>query len=81
MVASGEFLAGTGRGRLWDLAAGLLILEEAGAAVEVRPAIETLDLPTYADAPEEHRIFHLFAHGNEHLPSLQERFDAETSTR
>jgi myo-inositol-1(or 4)-monophosphatase len=80
MVASGEFLASTGRGRLWDVAAGLLILEEAGAAVEVRPSIETLDLPSYADAPEEQRIFHLFAHGNEHLPSLQERFDAETST-
>jgi len=79
LLADGEFVAATGRGRLWDLAAGILILEEAGACAEVVPSLDGIDVPRYADAPDEHPVFQLYAHANEHLPSLRPRIDAASS--
>lgn len=81
MLASGEFVACTGRGRLWDIAAGILILQEAGACVEVVPSVEGLDVPSYAASLDSRGVFQLYATANASLPSLRARFDAAASSR
>ncbi|MBN1444165.1 MAG: inositol monophosphatase [Planctomycetes bacterium] len=68
-LAKGTFSAVYGRGRIWDLAAGVLIARESGALVECDPEIETLDVAamTPQDAPR------ITVHGRAHpsLPPLQ----------
>jgi myo-inositol-1(or 4)-monophosphatase len=69
-TASGTFVAAHGRGRLWDLAAGLLILEEAGAVVETEPDVRRLDPATYARHGSPGELLTLVARANAHLPPL-----------
>jgi len=47
LVADGTFVASWTRGRLWDVAAGALILSEAGAVVDAAPNFAALDLAAY----------------------------------
>lgn len=69
-TALGTFVAAHGRGRLWDLAAGILVLEEAGAIVETQPDLRRLDIPNYARDGSVGEIMVLLARANEHLPPL-----------
>ncbi len=71
-VADGTFVAAHGRGRLWDIAAGVLVMQEAGAVVEVRPDYHTLDLATYATGGSAGEVMTMFARANAHLPPLSE---------
>lgn len=79
LLASGDFIACAARGRLWDIAAGVLLMQEAGAVVELQPGIEGLDVPAYAESPEGHKIFQLFTRANAELPSLQKLLQRKTS--
>jgi len=69
-TAQGTFVAAHGRGRLWDVAAGLLILEEAGAIVETDPD-HRLTLPADYDGASA-PVFTLLARANIHLPPLSQ---------
>jgi myo-inositol-1(or 4)-monophosphatase len=69
-TAQGTFAAAHGRGRLWDLAAGVLILEEAGALVETRPDHMKIDVAEYARNGDAGEVMTLFARANHHLPPL-----------
>lgn len=71
-TARGTFVAAHGRGRLWDIAGGVLILEEAGAIVEAQPAYDSVDLPTYATHGSAGEVFTLYVRANEHLRPLSE---------
>jgi len=71
LMARGSFVASTGRGRLWDIAAGVLLLAEAGACFEVIPSITDFDVVAYAEHPEKAEVFQLFAQANEHVPALR----------
>lgn len=79
LLASGDFIASTGRGRLWDIAAGVLLIREAGGVVELTPRIDNLDVPAYAESPESRKIFQLFARANMQLPSLRTLLKTPTS--
>jgi len=70
-TATGLFQASCTRGMLWDVAAGDLLLREAGAAVESTPEIAGLDPARSAvdGAPSEPRIT-LLARASAELPSL-----------
>jgi len=70
LMARGTFVAAHGRGRLWDVAAGLLILEEAGAIVETDPD-HRLTRPADYDG-EAAPVFTVLARANRHLPPLSE---------
>jgi myo-inositol-1(or 4)-monophosphatase len=71
-TARGTFVAAHGRGRLWDVAAGVLVLRESGAVVELQPDYRALDLPTYATHGSAGEVITLFARANEHLQPLSE---------
>ena len=82
LTAQGTFVATHGRGRLWDLAAGILILEEAGALVETLPDTRTVVPATYGTQGGAAPLFHLQARANEKLPRLSEFLeDATTAPR
>ena len=70
-TATGVFVASCTRGMLWDVAAGDLLLREAGAVVESTPEIAGLDPARSAldGAPSEPRIT-LLARASAELPSL-----------
>jgi myo-inositol-1(or 4)-monophosphatase len=67
-LATGTFAAVYCRGNIWDLAAGVLIASEAGAVVECRPELRTLDLPTI---DVKSQSITMFGRGNASLPSLE----------
>jgi myo-inositol-1(or 4)-monophosphatase len=69
-TAQGTFVAAHGRGRLWDLAAGVLILEEAGAVIETTPDHLKLDVSRYACNGDAGELMTLFVRANRQLPSL-----------
>jgi myo-inositol-1(or 4)-monophosphatase len=70
-LASGSFAACSGRGRLWDVAAGVLVLEEAGARFEITPALPAGDLPAFAATRAQDVLFDLDARANAMLPPLR----------
>lgn len=72
LTACGTFVAAHGRGRLWDIAAGILVLREAGAIVELQPDYLELDLPNYATQGSAGDVITLFARANENLQPLSE---------
>jgi myo-inositol-1(or 4)-monophosphatase len=69
-TASGTFAAAHGRGRLWDVAAGILVLEEAGAVVETAPDVRGIDPATYARDGGAGEVMTLLARADAGLPSL-----------
>jgi len=71
-TASGTFVAAQGRGRLWDLAAGVLVLEEAGAVVETHPDYHHIDPATYGCDGTPGETLTLVARANGHLPPLSQ---------
>jgi fructose-1,6-bisphosphatase/inositol monophosphatase family enzyme len=81
LLAAGDYIASPGRGRLWDFAAGVLLMQEAGGFVELTPSIEHLDVAAYAASPESRKIFQMFARANEQLPSLQFLLGSSTAQR
>lgn len=46
-TASGTLVASITRAKLWDVAAGALVLQEAGCVVESTPVLETIDAAHY----------------------------------
>ena len=78
-TARGTFVAAHGRGRLWDVAAGVLILQEAGAVVETQPDCRRTDLAAYGRNGSPSTVFTLLARANEHLPPLSEYLQAATT--
>jgi myo-inositol-1(or 4)-monophosphatase len=68
-LASGTFAAVYCRGNVWDIAAGVLIAREAGAVVECRPELETLDLP--AVEPGKSPSVTIHGRANRGLPGLE----------
>ena len=68
-LATGTFAAVYCRGNIWDLAAGVLVASEAGAALDCRPDLRTVDLPNF-DVQREASIT-VFGRGNASLPSLE----------
>ena len=70
-LASGSFVACSGRGRLWDVAAGVLMLEEAGARFEITPALPADDLPAFAATRAQDVLFDLDARANAALLPLR----------
>jgi myo-inositol-1(or 4)-monophosphatase len=73
LTATGAFQACTVRARLWDVAAGDLVLREARAVVETQPDLRGLDPARYAAAAAPPPRITLFARACEELPPL-ERF-------
>ncbi len=71
-TASGTFAAMHGRGRLWDVAAGILILEEAGAVVECTPDCRGIDPSRYGRDSHDGALFSLQARANAALPPLSQ---------
>ena len=69
-TANGMFAASVTRGKLWDVAAGVLVLEESGAVVESAPDLTTLSAATYAIANTPTPSITMSARGNVHLPPL-----------
>jgi myo-inositol-1(or 4)-monophosphatase len=69
-VAQGMLVAAYAKGRLWDYAAGALLVEEAGGIVDTQPDLLGFDLATYALAGGPAPSITLFAHANPELPSL-----------
>jgi myo-inositol-1(or 4)-monophosphatase len=68
-LASGTFAACFCRGNVWDIAAGVLIAREAGAVVDCRPALETLDLSRID--PKSATGIAVYGQANPSLPSLE----------
>ena len=66
-TAMGSFMACHARAHIWDLGAGTLILEEAGAVVECAPDLRSFDLTTHRRGLPS---ITLFARANAHLPPL-----------
>ncbi len=75
-TARGTFVAAHGRGRLWDLAAGILILQEAGAVVETQPDCRQVDPATYGSTGSPGAVFTVLARANAHLPPLSTYLEA-----
>ncbi len=73
-VADGTFVASWTRGRLWDVAAGALILSEVGAVMEAAPRLATIDLPAYGrnGVPGTTLVVNARAHAG--LPALTDFF-------
>jgi myo-inositol-1(or 4)-monophosphatase len=71
-TATGGFQASYTRAKLWDVAAGALLLQESGASVETEPALDLFDPSTYASGTEASapRIT-LYARACADLPSLR----------
>ncbi|MBI4604151.1 MAG: inositol monophosphatase [Planctomycetes bacterium] len=68
-LATGTLAASFCRANVWDVAAGILIAREAGAVVDCRPAIETLDLASIdVERPVSLTIY---GRANAALPSLE----------
>ena len=70
LTARGTFVAMHGRGRLWDLAAGILILREAGAIVDSQPDWHQIMPADYGADGRPGPLFTLFARANGALPPL-----------
>lgn len=70
-VATGAFVASYSRAHVWDIAAGVLLAQEAGALVESRPDLHTLRLAEID--PGSSPSLTILARANAGLPSL-ERF-------
>lgn len=71
-LARGSFLACTGGGRLWDLAAGILVMQEAGAVSSLQPTLPDTELATFAEERAHQVIFDLEARANASLPPLRD---------
>ncbi len=69
-TANGMFTASVTRGKLWDVAAGVLILAEAGAVIDSTPDLSTLSAATYAATNTATPSITMSARGNAHLPPL-----------
>ena len=69
-TARGTFVAMHGRGRVWDVAAGILILAEAGAVVELQPDLQRVVVADYGAGGKAGPLFTLFARANPVLPPL-----------
>lgn len=69
-TARGTFAAMHGRGRLWDVAAGILILQEAGAVIDCAPDCRGIDPSRYGHDGNEGALFSLQARANTTLPPL-----------
>jgi myo-inositol-1(or 4)-monophosphatase len=69
-VAQGMLVAAYAKGRLWDYAAGVLLVEEAGGVVETQPDLLAFDLAKYARGGTCAKSITLFARANADLPSL-----------
>lgn len=69
-TARGTFVAMHGRGRLWDVAAGILILAEAGAVVETEPDLRRVVPADYGTEGNAGALFTLSARANAALPPL-----------
>jgi len=75
-TATGAFQASSTRGKLWDLAAGDLVLREAGALVTSTPDLATLEPSSYGlDGPESAPRATLFARSCAALPPLEDFLD------
>jgi myo-inositol-1(or 4)-monophosphatase len=71
-TATGAFQASSTRGKLWDLAAGDLLLRESGAITTSSPDLETIDPAPYGlDGPESAPRATLFARSCSELPPLE----------
>ena len=79
LTAQGTFVATHGRGRLWDLAAGILILQESGAQVETLPDVQTVAPASYGVPGGATPLFHLQARANTQLPRLSEYLEDATT--
>lgn len=75
-TANGIFLASATKARLWDVGAGLVILEEAGAVVDCTPGLEALEPSLYARDGDPGEPIHLFARANADLEPLSEHLVA-----
>lgn len=69
-TARGTFAAMHGRGRLWDVAAGILILMEAGAVIDCEPDCRSIEPSRYGRDGHEAALFSLQARANAKLPPL-----------
>jgi len=68
-LATGTFAASFCRASLWDVAAGILIAEEAGAVIDCRPALASIDVSAIdLKSPVSLTIF---GRANQKLPSLE----------
>jgi myo-inositol-1(or 4)-monophosphatase len=70
LTASGTYVASVTRAKLWDLAAGALLLAEAGAMVESSPDLARADPAGYARGTDPASRFTLHARANSALPPL-----------
>ena len=70
LTARGTFVAMHGRGRLWDVAAGILILSEAGAVLESEPDLSQVSPGDYGTDGFDGPLYTLFARANASLPRL-----------
>jgi len=68
-LAKGTFAAAFCRANVWDVAAGVLIAKEAGAVVDCRPGLETVDLSAIDSKNPISLVIH--ARANPQLPSLE----------
>lgn len=69
-LATGSFAATYCRGNIWDIAAGLLIAQEAGALIECEPLVETLDLATLT--PKNAESISVYGMANPELPHFSQ---------
>jgi myo-inositol-1(or 4)-monophosphatase len=81
-TASGGFEASCTRAKLWDLAAGVLLLREAGAVADTEPDLDRIDPAAYArgvagDAPR----ISLYARATPALPDLRQYLQPVASLR
>jgi fructose-1,6-bisphosphatase/inositol monophosphatase family enzyme len=68
-LATGTFAACFCRANIWDIAAGVLIAREAGAVVDCRPEISSIDIASI-DVKNTTSLT-VFGRANAHLPSLE----------
>ena len=71
-VADGTLIASWTRARLWDVAAGALILSEVGAVMDTAPSLTEIDLPTYGCDGVPGTILIVNARAHAGLPALSD---------
>jgi len=69
-LATGTFVASFARANVWDVAAGILIAREAGAVVDCRPELASIDLSSID--PKNRVSLTLYGRANKTLPSLED---------
>jgi len=69
-LATGTFVASFGQANVWDVAAGILIAREAGAVVDCRPDLASIDLSSID--PKNRVSLTLYGRANKTLPSLED---------